>query len=176
MRTALPLLAVSLAGAVASAALGGSRVYRNDAWRVRAFEVPRNWEAAPQASYPALLVLAVGPEGARLSLAAQRVARGVRARGMADAAAATLTRQGFREARVSEDADGRARLDALFDGGRSRLRQVYAVFGDLGFVVTLTAPVTQSGRFNKELEEAARSLQIASPAEVPVDGGAGDGA
>ena len=164
-RRARLLLLAPLACATALAALGGARQYKNPQWRVRGFEVPRGFEAAPQSSYPAVLLLAVGPEDARLSLAVQRVAPGVRARGLADAAAVTLARQGFLQPRASDEADGRARLEAAFDGGRSQLRQIYVVDGDLGFVVTLTAPTARAARLAKELDEAARSLQIA-PAGV----------
>lgn len=173
MRILVALLLVAVA-AGAAAALGGSRVYRNDAWRVRSFEVPRSWESAPQASYPAVLLLAVGPDGAHLSLAAQRIARGVRARGMAEAAAASLGRQGFREVRVADEYDGRARLDATYEGGRSSLRQIYVVAGDLGFIVTLTAGSGQVAHLVKDLDEAARSLQIGSIAAPLADAGAAD--
>jgi hypothetical protein len=163
---------IGLTAAAAAGALGGARVYKNPQWRVRGFEVPRGFEWAPQSSYPAVLLLAVGPEGARLSLAAQRVARGVRAHGLAEAAAVTLARQGFLSPRVSDDSDGRARLEAAFDGGRSQLRQIYAVDGDLGFVVSLSAPTARLSRLQRELDEAARSLQIAPQGEPPPDGGA----
>jgi hypothetical protein len=90
---------------------------------------------------------------------------------MAEAAAALLARQGFRGPRVVEEPDGRARLEASFDDGRSALRQIYSVFGDLGFIVSLTAGSAQVPRLAKDLDEAARSLQIAPAAAAPTDGG-----
>src|SRR5947209_2335896 len=49
-------------------------IYRNEAMRVRAFEMPIGWEMAPQSSYPRLLASYSHQAGGRVTLSAQKIA------------------------------------------------------------------------------------------------------
>jgi hypothetical protein len=143
----------------ASIAAGGARVYRNDQARVRAFAPPAGWELAPQSSYPRLLAAYIGAEGAKLTLAGQRLSRDQSAIALANDARPALERQGFFKVRVSPDGD-RARIDAELDGGKRYLKQLYLVDGGWAYVVTLIAPTASAERTSAEFDEAVRSLQI----------------
>jgi len=153
----------------ASIAAGGAHVYRNDQARVRAFAPPSGWELAPQSSYPRLLAAYVGAEGARLTLAGQKMSRELTAVALAEQSVPVLSRQGFAKVRVSADGD-RARIDAELDGGRRYLRQLYVVDGGWAYVVTIVAPTASAARTGPDFDEAVRSLSLSgapAPAAPP---------
>ena len=166
-------IVVALVVAVVSSGVAlavGGRTYHNDSLRIRAFEIPRGWEAAPQIGYPRVVVLATNSDGARLLLAAQRVRPGTTATRLADDARAILSRQGFANVRVAPEDEDRIRLDAT--DGRGAVRQVYVVDGDLAWIVTVYAPPSHQARALKEFDDAVRSLEIAPAGSTPpVDGG-----
>jgi hypothetical protein len=164
-RLVLPSLLV-LAGAAAALALGGGRIYRNEAMRVRSFEIPRGWESSPQIAYPRILVLASGPEGARITLGAQKT-NGAGVVQLAADARAALLKQKLGDPRVTPESDDRVRLESSLAGGAT-LRQLYLVDGDLAYVVTLFAPAARQARAVKDFEDAVRSLSIA-PLVAPPD-------
>lgn len=172
-------LAAVLGAAAVASAIGG-RTYHNEALRVRAFDIPRGWDPAPQIGYPRVLVLATNADGARLLLAAQHVRPGATAEALANEARATLDRQGFLDLKLIPLEDRRTRIEAIGRDGRSALRQVYVVDGDLAWVVTLYTPAARQARALRDFDDAVRSLVIApvEPAGVgdaapAADGGAG---
>jgi hypothetical protein len=159
------LFAVAVA---AAAGPNGGRAYRNEAARVRSFEPPSGWQAAPQASYPRLLCAYTHGDGGRLTLVQQKVLPGTTAEALAGAAVPALTQQGYREIRKSGDAE-RARLDANLDGGRRFLKQLYVVDGGSAWVLSLVAFTVNQPLMARDFEAASRSLVIV-PGAVP-DGG-----
>jgi hypothetical protein len=151
------LLAVIFAASIAA---GGARVYRNDQARVRAFAPPAGWELAPQSSYPRLLAAYVGPEGSKLTLAGQKLARADQtAIGLAEQSRSALEKQGFAKVKVTAEGD-RARIDAEVDGGKRFMRQLYVADGSWGYVITLIAPMASAPRTNPDFDEAVRSFQL----------------
>ena len=157
------LLIFAVAAAVAQAAPGGGRVYRNEAARVHSFEPPSGWQPAPQASYPRLLCAYNHADGGRLTLVQQKVAPGATAASLAAAAVPGLEKQGFYEVKQRAEADGRARVDAKLDGGRRFLVQLYIVDGGAGWVLSLAASSIHQPQMLRDFEMAASSLAI-SPA------------
>lgn len=167
-----------------------SRVFHNEAFRIAAFELPRQWTRSPQVGYPRVLLQASGPDGARLVLAAQKVTPGTTALSLAADVRPALMQQGFGDPRVStltsSGGDERARLDATTDAGRRLMRQLYAVDGDIAVVITAVVPAQRSGHAHevdpfREIEAAFdaiefAALKAAAPAgsrgpAAPVDGG-----
>jgi hypothetical protein len=171
MRRALPL-AAAMAFLVAA---GPPRIYRNDALRVRSFAAPSGWELVPQSSYPRLLAAYTHPDGGKLTLAAQKIPVGLQPIALAEQSRAPLQKQGFIAIKVYRDREKaeRARLDAALDAGKRFMRQVYVVDGDLGYVVTIIAPVASEQKLGEDFEDAASSLQLGAAApESPDLGGA----
>lgn len=158
-------LAAAMAG-LAGSALGG-RVFHYDPLRIVSFELPREWQRAPQVGYPGVLMEATAADGARIVLAGQRVALGTSPLMMAADARAALIKQGFIDPRVSAvtgpGGDERARLDAGSDGGRQALRQLYVVDGDVAVVVTVVASASKQARPMREVEAAVEALEFARP-------------
>jgi hypothetical protein len=142
------------------------RIYKNDALRVRAFAAPAGWELVPQSSYPRLLAAYVHADGGKLTLAAQKIPVGIQPIALAEQSKPALQKQGFANIRLRKEGD-RARLDAELDGGKRFMRQVYVVDGDLGYVVTLIAPLAASHAMGEDFEEAVRSLQLGSAQKEP---------
>ena len=147
-----------------------------------ASDVPRGWQLAGQVGYPKVLLIAYGPDGARLVLGAQRVTPGQGAIEMAAGARAVLIRQGYAGVRVTPEvnpgtsaappaaegaapASDRIRLDATFNAGRQVLRQWYIVDVDVAVVVTVTAQAEHPQAL-KAVEAAAATL-VFDPNEAP---------
>jgi hypothetical protein len=159
------LLLASLVAA--SIAAGGPHVYRNDQARVRAFAPPAGWELAPQSSYPRLLAAYLGAEGAKLTLAGQKLSRAEQsALSLAEEARPALEKQGFTKVKVAPEGD-RARVDADLDGGKRYMKQLYLVDGGWAYVVTMVAPSSSAARTGPDFDEAVRSLQIAGSTGAP---------
>lgn len=182
------------------AARAAGRVYRNEALRILALEIPRGFTPAPQVSWPGVLLIASGSgksAGARLVAAAQKVIPGQDALSLAAEARAGLLKQGFRDPRVSDRAPGtggesRAQIDGFYDRERPArrgepqaqgplvLRQLYVVSGDVAVVLTLTAPqesaaaaLADFGLFSESLVIAPQPLVPVEPKPAPApDGGA----
>lgn len=169
MRRAFPL-AVLVAFLVAAAP---PRVYKNDALRVRAFAAPAGWELVPQSSYPRLLAAYVHADGGKLTLAAQKVPPGIQPIALAEQSRPALAKQGFGAIRIRKEGD-RARLEADLDGGKRFMRQVYVVDGDLGYVVTMIAPVAAAKAMGDDFEDAVRSLELGAAPQREPDLGAAD--
>lgn len=138
-------------------ALGG-RIYRNEALRIHSFEVPREWAAVPQVSYPGVLLLAKNAQGARLLLAQQWVVPGTTALTLAAAARTLLLQQGFADPKILPESEERVRVEAARPGGK--LLQSYIVDGDAAFVMTLFTSVDHQTSALKAFDEAVRSLKI----------------
>jgi|SRR5581483_7426633 len=164
MRRAFPL-AILVAFLVAAAP---PRIYKNDALRVRAFAAPAGWELVPQSSYPRLLAAYVHPEGGKLTLAAQKVPPGIQPIALAEQSKPALAKQGFASIRIRQD-ENRARLEADLDGGKRFMRQVYLVDGDLGYVVTIIAPLAAAKLMGENFEEAVHSLQLGAATQKEPD-------
>jgi hypothetical protein len=170
MRRVWPLLAL-LPLLVAA---GSGHIYRNEEKNLRAFEAPVGWELVPQASYPRLLASYSHKDGGKLTLVAQREPAGRDARALAEESRAALMRQGFQQIQLTSEG-GRVRLDALLDGGRRFARQLYIVEGGLGYVLTMTGPMSKAMAMRRDFDEAVQSLSIGPPESArdqDVDGGA----
>jgi hypothetical protein len=169
---------VTISASLLAAGIGGGRSYHNDALRIRSFETPRKWDPAPQIGYPKVLVLATHPDGAKLLLGAQHVPPGTTAATLAGAAKVTLMKQRFSDLKLTDEDDGRVRLEATSDGGRGLLRQIYLVDGDLAYVVTLHATAGREKKVLRDFDDAVRSLVIEPFASddggTVTDGGTGD--
>jgi hypothetical protein len=162
---------VALVPLVAVAA--GGRAYRNDAVKVRAFEPPPGWTLQPQPTGGAVRLLAVydDHDGARLTLAAQKVAPGTTARALADESRPALERQGLRGVTVTvERPPGeeieRARLEATIDRGRRVFRQLYAVTEGFGYVMTMVGAASRTHALKRDFDEAALSLVVGDSGEA----------
>jgi hypothetical protein len=159
--TAAATRAVLAAAAIAVLAGAGStpRLYRNEAMRVRAFEPPIGWELAPQQSYTRLLASYTHTGGGRLTLSAQKVAPGTSARALVEQSQPALMRQGFADIRV-QDEGGRTRLEALLEGSKRFVKQVYVVERDVAYVITLIAPQAAAPVMLRDFEDTVHSLQL----------------
>lgn len=186
LASSLLLVLVAIA-AGPPAALAAGRVYRNEAFRILALEIPRGWSQAPQITWPRVLVLASGggrSAGARLVVTAQKVIPGQDALSLAAAARAALLQQRFRDPRVSDRSPGtggesRAQIDGFYDPedgkGTLVLRQLYVVSGDVAVVLTVTAPTAAATSALADFTLAAESLVIAPLPLAPAPDGASDG-
>jgi hypothetical protein len=164
-RFAWLLLLVALAAPVAHAA--PTRSYRNDAVKVRAFEPPAGWTAlsVPAGSPTRLLAIYEDRDGARLTLAAQKVAPGTTARALADESRPALEREGLRGITITVERppgeeQERARLEATIDSGRRVFRQLYAVTEGYGYVVTMVGAAARTHSLKRDFDEAALSLVV----------------
>jgi hypothetical protein len=143
----------------------GGRGFRNDALKVRGFEPPVGWEAQPVGSYARLLGAWESRDGGRLTLVAQKVKDGANARSLVDESRPALERQRLREIKLSPtppagDESDRLVLDAVVDDGHRFVRQLYAVAGDLGYVVTMVGPISRAPQMRRDFDEAATSLSV----------------
>jgi hypothetical protein len=162
---AVVVAVVLVAAGAGEARAAGTRSYRNEALKVRAFEPPVGWEPQTTGSYPRLLASYTDKNGARLTLVAQKVAPGTTARALADESRPALERQGFRSITIvlepaSDDELPRVRLEASIDGGRRLVRQLYAVTEGFGYVVTLVGPAIRGYALKRDFDEAAQSLVV----------------
>jgi hypothetical protein len=160
---------IALVPLVAVAA-GGGRSYRNDAMKVRAFEPPPGWTLQPTAGAVRLLAAYEDHDGARLTLAAQKVAPGTTARALADESRPALERQGLRGVTVSVerspgDETERARVEATIDSGRRVFRQLYAVTEGFGYVMTMVGAQSRTHALKRDFDEAAQSLVVGDNGE-----------
>jgi hypothetical protein len=166
---ALPLLLL----APFLVAAGGSR-FRSDAMKVRGFEAPLGWESQPVGSYARLLAAWETKDGGRMTLVAQKVKDGASARSLADESRPALERQGFRGIKLApvppagDDSD-RIALDAVVDEGRRFVRQLYAVSGSLGYVVTMVGPIGRAPQMKRDFDEAAASLSVGDSGDAVIN-------
>jgi hypothetical protein len=156
------------------AVAAGGRSYRNDAFKVRAFEPPAGWtvQTLPPGGPLRLLAAYEDHDGARLTLAAQKVAPGTTARALADESRPALERQGLRGISIAvEHPPGeeqeRARVEATIDSGRRVFRQLYAVTEGFGYVVTMVGAAARSHALKRDFDEAAQSLVVGDNGEAP---------
>ncbi len=161
MRPRLALLVSLLPFLVAA---GGQR-FRNDAMKVRGFEAPLGWEAQPVGSYARLLAAWETKDGGRMTLVAQKVKEGATARSLVEESRPALARQKFRDVKLSPapaagDESDRIVLDATVDDGHQFMRQLYAVAGGIGYVVTMVGPVGRAPQMRRDFDEAAASLTV----------------
>ncbi len=161
MRPRLALLVSLLPFLVAA---GGQR-FRNDAMKVRGFEAPLGWEAQPVGSYARLLAAWETKDGGRMTLVAQKVKEGATARSLVEESRPALARQKFRDVKLSPapaagDESDRVVLDATVDDGHQFMRQLYAVAGGIGYVVTMVGPVGRAPQMRRDFDEAAASLTV----------------
>jgi hypothetical protein len=168
---AAPVLLLLLAPLLLAS--GSGHVYRNEALNVRSFEPPLGWEQAAQPSYPRLLAAYSHKDGGKLTLVAQREPPGRSARALAEESRAALQRQGFMQIQLNEETS-RVRLDATLDGGRRFVRQLYLVDSGIGYVVTMTGPMSKALNLRRDFDEAAASLTVGPP-ENPRGGDADAG-
>ena len=149
----------------------GGRPFHNDAMRVRGFEAPVGWEPQPVGSYARLLAAWETKDGGRLTLVAQKRKPGATARALADESRPALQRQGFRDVKLTptatpaDDSD-RIVLDAVVDDGHRFVRQLYAVWGDIGYVVTMVGPIARAPQMRRDFDEAATSLSVGDAPEL----------
>jgi hypothetical protein len=68
----------------------------------------------------------------------------------------------LQQIQLSEDS-GRVRLDALLDGGRRFVRQLYMVDGGIGYVVSMTGPMSKVLPMRRDFDEAVQSLSLGPP-------------
>lgn len=161
MRPRLALLVSLLPFLVAA---GGQR-FRNDAMKVRGFEAPLGWELQPVGSYARLLAAWETKDGGRMTLVAQKVKPGATARSLVEESRPALERQKFRELKLSPappagDESDRIVLDAIVDDGHQLMRQLYAVSGTIGYVVTMVGPIARAPQLRRDFDEAAASLTV----------------
>ena len=145
-------------------AAGGTR-FHNDAMKVRGFEAPIGWEWQAVGSYARLLGAWETKDGGRMTLVAQKIKEGTRARALADESRPSLERQGFRDLKVTPvaapgDESDRVVLDAFVDDGHRFVRQLYVTAGGLGYVVTMVGPIARSAAMRRDFDEAATSLSV----------------
>jgi hypothetical protein len=157
-RWALVLLALFTVAA-------GGRTFRHDAMKVRGFEPPVGWEPRQASSYPRLLAMWETKEGGRMTLVAQKLKREATARQLVEESRGALERQGFRaiaiaDERPSGDDSQRARLDATVDDGHKFVRQLYVVWGGIGYVLTMVGPIARAPQMRRDFDEAATSLSV----------------
>ncbi len=167
MRARIALLGARVPFIVAA---GGRPVHR-DALKVRGFEPPVGWEAQPVGSYARLLGAWETKDGGRLTLVAQKVKPGATARALADQSRPALERQGFHAITLSPvaaagDESDRLLLDASVDDGRRFVRQLYAVAGAIGYVVTMVGPSPRATAMRRDFDEAAASLSVGDSGDV----------
>lgn len=161
MRPRLALL-VSLLPLLVAA--GGQR-FRSEAMKVRGFEAPLGWELQPVGSYARLLAAWETKDGGRMTLVAQKVKEGATARSLVEESRPALERQKFRDLKLSAappagDESNRVVLDAVVDDGHLLMRQLYAVAGDIGYVVTMVGPIARAPQLRRDFDEAAASLTV----------------
>lgn len=161
MRPRLALLLSLLPFLVAA---GGQR-FRNDAVKVRGFEAPLGWEPQPVSSYARLIAAWETRDGGRMTLVAQKVKAGTSARSLVDQSRLALERQKLRDLKVSPappagDESDRVVLDATVDDGHLFMRQLYAVAGDMGYVLTMVGPIVRAPQMRHDFDEAAASLSV----------------
>jgi hypothetical protein len=167
MRPRLLLLVALLPLLVAA----GGRSFRNDATKVRGFEPPVGWEPQQAGSYARLLGVWETKDGGRLTLVAQKVKEGTTARSLIDESTPALQRQKLRDFHIAPapspgDESDRATLDAVVDDGHRFMRQLYAVAGDIGYVVTMVGPLARAPQMKRDFDEAAASLSVGDSAEA----------
>ena len=161
MRARLALVVSLLPFLVAA----GGRPFHNDAMKVRGFEAPLGWEPQPVSSYARLLAAWETKDGGRMTLVAQKVKEGATARSLVEESRPALARQKFRDLQLSAappagDESDRVVLDATVDDGHLVMRQLYAVAGGIGYVVTVVGPVTRAPQLRRDFDEAAASLTV----------------
>jgi hypothetical protein len=161
MRARLAVVVALVPFAVAAS----GRPFHNDAMKVRGFEPPVGWEAQPVGSYARLVGVWETKDGGRLTLVAQKVKEGTTARALADESRPALERQGFRGIKLSPvapagDESDRLLLDATIDDGGRVVRQLYAVAGAIGYVVTMVGPSEHAAAMRRDFDEAAASLSV----------------
>jgi hypothetical protein len=166
MRARRLLLLASLPLLVAA----GGRPYHNDAMKVRGFEAPLGWELQPVGSYARLLAAWETRDGGRLTLVAQKVKPGTTAASLVAESRPALERQRFRDIKLSPappagDESDRVVLDAVVDDGHQLMRQLYAVAGDVGYVVTMVGPIVRAPQLRRDFDEAAASLTVGDTSE-----------
>lgn len=149
----------------------GGRSFRNDAMKVRGFEPPIGWEQQQAGSYARLLGIWETKDGGRLTLVAQKVKEGATARSLIDESTPALQRQKLRDLHVAPapspgDESDRATLDAVVDDGHRFMRQLYAVAGDIGYVVTMVGPLGRAPQMKRDFDEAATSLSVGDSADA----------
>jgi len=151
-------------------AAGGNR-FRNEAMKVRGFEPPLGWESQPVGSYARLLAAWETKDGGRMTLVAQKVKDGTTAHSLVAESRPALERQKFRDLKTSPappagDESDRLLVDAVVDDGHRFMRQLYAVAGNLAYVVTMVGPIGRAPQMRRDFDEAAASLTVGAAGDV----------
>jgi hypothetical protein len=131
----------------------GGRSFRHDAMKVRGFEPPVGWEPRQASSYPRLLAMWETKEGGRMTLVAQKLKREATARQLAEESRGPLERQGFRAIAIADDRPSG-------DDGHKFVRQLYVVWGGIGYVLTMVGPIARAPQMRRDFDEAATSLSV----------------
>lgn len=140
-------------------AASAPRVYRNDAYRIRSFILPGNWELSSQGTYQNLLVAYSHGEGARITITAERRRPGQDADRLAVRSRPLLERQGFSGLKLRSD-EGRTFVEGELTRKGLQLRQVYLCEGEFCYVLTLVVPKGHAVPV-RDFDEAARDLVLA---------------
>jgi hypothetical protein len=170
MRTptaSLPSLAAALlagvvalvGGAPGAVAAPSQRAFRSPAHRVTSVEPPTGWERAAAPPSSRLLASWAHRDGARLTLAADRVPASADAKKLFEQSRSSLEKQGWAVGRVDAQ-PGRVLVEATIDKGKRVARQLYLVEGGLAYVLTLVSDAAEAPARAREFDETVASLKL----------------
>jgi hypothetical protein len=128
--------------------------------------VPRGFELSEQRGYPGLLARAIEhTSGARLSLAAQRLAPGESARATVERNVGSLKKLGYRINGTTTGALGAAIVDAVSPDGKRALRQAYVAQDGFVYILTLAVAPESMRYYGRAFDETLHSMTVAAPVE-----------
>ena len=148
-----------------------TRAYRSEAFHVRLFQPPPSYSPAPPSTYVRILALFTHPSGARLTLAAERVAPGGRLEDFVAKSRTALEHQGFRlqpnsAGTLGPHASIRV-FGTLVSDGRV-LRQLYVLAEPFAYVITLIGPGSAAASLERDFEESVASFTVDGTTVAPV--------
>lgn len=120
---------------------------------------PFGWQIERKSAYARIITVMAHPDGARLTVAVQPLDRSRKLDAFVHQNRAAMQKAGLKVGATTARPPG-MELALTSKDGRKRLWQYYVTSGELGFVLTLTAPAADLDRYRLAFEYAIKKLEL----------------
>jgi hypothetical protein len=141
--------------------------YRSTVWGVE-MTLPRGWELSEQSSFPGMLARAVEHKnGARVTLAVQRLRPGENARAFVERNELALSKLGYHLGSAGTHPTGAFLLESMTPDKKKTIRQAYIPRGETVYVLSLAVVANLANVYVRPFDETLRGLTFTIPIPPP---------
>ena len=160
------LLSLVLSMLGAPAARAEDRLFTSARYPLR-FSAPIGWQLSDQTGYPGLLAVLTQAPDARITVATIRQQPPRTASQLGLDSLAGLRTYGLQIIRSEPAPRGGFVIDAVTPDGQRRLRQMYLVVGEVGYVFTLAGPAKRFVELQRSFDELLRDVTFEKGSTPP---------